>query len=58
MAQESQRLKRGPAAAYLESSGTASFDARADYDINGIVSSLDFSLLAANYLKYSPIAVP
>jgi len=33
------------------------YDARADFDCNGIINISDFGLLAVNYMEMSPIDI-
>jgi hypothetical protein len=46
------------AASWLQSEGDASYDAGADFDRNENVNLCDFALMAANWLKSSPIELP
>ena len=46
------------AVAYMKMDGEPGYDARADFDRNGIINISDFGLLAVNFLKMSPIDIP
>jgi len=45
------------AVSYMKMDGEPGYDARADFDRNGIINISDFGLLAVNYMKISPIDV-
>jgi hypothetical protein len=45
------------AVSYMKIDGEPGYDARADFDRNGIINISDFSLLAVNYMEMSPIDV-
>jgi hypothetical protein len=44
-------------AAWLASKEQPQYDIRADFDRNGLVNAADLSLLAANWLKSSPVEI-
>jgi hypothetical protein len=46
------------AASWLQSKGDAAYDAGADFDRNESVNFCDFALMAANWLRSSPIELP
>jgi hypothetical protein len=45
------------AVSYMKMEGEPGYDARADFDRNGIINIADFGLLAVNYMKMSPIDI-
>jgi hypothetical protein len=45
------------AVSYMKTDGQPGYDARADFDRNGIINISDFGLLAVNYMKVSPINI-
>jgi peptide/nickel transport system substrate-binding protein len=46
------------AVSYGKTTGQTSFDARADFDRNGIINIADFGLLVGNYARQSPLEAP
>jgi len=43
------------ALSFMELEGNPGYDARADFERNGIIDIHDFGLLAINFMKYSPV---
>ena len=52
------RRGRSSPFSFYNTEGVPAYDARANFDRNGIMTISDFGLLAVNYMKMSPVDVP